>query len=146
MTRACFPNVSQFAIRETSFPGSVFVSKMQIMLTLHGKEILTKIRVCEQLQKFCEQDQVSTHLIFASNSSNGQILRPLSNWMGQYPSLSSGCTGEHLTFLTEILSVRQKEDENICVTAHVQHLNLVITPNSCVSSVEYNLCACLLVV
>ena len=139
MTRACFPNVSQFALRETSFPGSVFVSKMQIMLTLHGKEILTKIGVCEQLQKFCEHDQESTHLIFASNSSKGQILRPLSNWMGQYPSLSPQ------VFLTEILSVRQKEDEKICVTAHVQHLNLVITPNSCVSSVEYNLCACLLV-
>ena len=46
----------------------------------------------------------------------------------------SGCTGEHPDFLTEILSVRQKEDENICVTA--QHVNFLITPNSCLSSVE----------
>ena len=31
----------------------------------------------KQLQKFCEQEQASTHLIFASNSSKGQILRAL---------------------------------------------------------------------
>ena len=33
-----FPNVSQFPIRETLFPVSVFVFKMQIMLTLHGRK------------------------------------------------------------------------------------------------------------
>ena len=44
--------------------------------------ILLKIRACEHLQKFYEQEQASTHLIFASNSSKGQILRALSNWMG----------------------------------------------------------------
>ena len=46
--------------------------------------ILTKIRACEQLQKFCEHEQASTHLMFASNSSTGQILRALSNWMGPF--------------------------------------------------------------
>ena len=46
--------------------------------------ILTKIRACKHLQNFCEHDQVSTHLIFASNSSKGQIMRALSNWMGPF--------------------------------------------------------------
>ena len=41
--------------------------------------ILTKIRAREQLQKFGEHEQGSTHVIFASNSSKGQILRALSN-------------------------------------------------------------------
>ena len=51
--------------------------------------ILTKIRACEHLQKFCEHEEASTHLIFASNSSKGQILRALSNLMGPFdtPSL-----------------------------------------------------------
>ena len=33
-----FPQCSQFPILETLSPVSVFVSKMQIMLTLHGRE------------------------------------------------------------------------------------------------------------
>ena len=33
----------------------------------------------KQLQTFCEHEQASTHLIFASNSSKGQILRALLN-------------------------------------------------------------------
>ena len=36
------------------------------------------------LAKICEQEQASTHLLFASNSSKGQILRALSNWMGPF--------------------------------------------------------------
>ena len=51
-------------------------------------------------------------------------------------SLCSGYTGDHPNFLTEIFSVHQKEDENIWVTA--QHVNLLITPNSQLSSVEYS--------
>ena len=53
--------------------------------------ILTKIRACEHLQKFGEHEQASTHLIFASNSSKGQILRALSNWMEPFdtPSMLS---------------------------------------------------------
>ena len=46
--------------------------------------ILTKIRACKQVQKFCEHEQASTHLIFASNPSKGQILQALSNWMGPF--------------------------------------------------------------
>ena len=47
-------------------------------------------------QKICEHEQASTHLIFASNSSKGQILRALSNWMGpldtpNHPSTSLEC-------------------------------------------------------
>ena len=38
------------------------------------QEILTKIRACEHLQKFCEHERASTHLIFAGNLSKGQIL------------------------------------------------------------------------
>ena len=52
----------------------------------HG--ILTKIRACEHLQKFCELEQATTHLIFASNSSKDQILRALSNWMGPFDTPS----------------------------------------------------------
>ena len=52
--------------------------------TRHG--ILTKIRACEHFQEVCDcgHEQASTHLIFASNSSKGQILRAFSNWMGPF--------------------------------------------------------------
>ena len=50
--------------------------------TLQG--ILTKIRAWEHLQIFCEHEQASTSLNFASNSSKGQILRALSNWKGPF--------------------------------------------------------------
>ena len=43
--------------------------------------ILTKIRACDHLQKFCEHEQANTHLIFANNSCKGQSLRALSNWV-----------------------------------------------------------------
>ena len=46
--------------------------------------ILTNIRACEHLRKFCENEQARTYLIFASNSSKGQIFRTLSNWMGPF--------------------------------------------------------------
>ena len=69
---------------------------MQIILLSYATRqgILTKIRACEQLQKFCEHKQASTHLIFASNSSKGKILRSLSNWMGPFytPSWQGGCS------------------------------------------------------
>ena len=51
--------------------------------------ISTKIRACEHLQTFCEHEQASTHLIFASHSSKGQILRALSNWMGPFDTPTS---------------------------------------------------------
>ena len=46
--------------------------------------MLTIMRACEQLQKFCEHEQASTRVIFASNSRKGQILRALLNWMGPF--------------------------------------------------------------
>ena len=52
--------------------------------------ILTKIRACKHLQKFCKHEQVSVHLISASNSSKGQILWALSNWMGPFDTPSLG--------------------------------------------------------
>lgn len=38
------------------------------------KKILTRIRVCEQLRKFCEHNRASTCLKFASKLSKSQIL------------------------------------------------------------------------
>ena len=69
MARARFPNVSQF------FHTGNIVSSVRFLFqdadytygTRQG--ILTKIRACEQLQKFCKHEQASTHLIFASNST-----------------------------------------------------------------------------
>ena len=60
------------------------------MLTLDNREIFTKIRACEQLQKFCEHEQASSHVIFASNSTKGQILQALSNWIEPFdtPTMS----------------------------------------------------------
>ena len=61
MERACFSTVSKFPIRETLFPVSVFVFKMQFILTLHDREhlwALAKIlraRASEHLSNFCEQ-------------------------------------------------------------------------------------------
>ena len=43
------------------------------------EQILTRIQACEQLQEFCEDEQASTRLNFASKSSNGQILRAVEN-------------------------------------------------------------------
>ena len=43
-----------------------------------------KIRACEHLQNFCEHEQESTHLIFASNPRKSQILRALLNWTGPF--------------------------------------------------------------
>ena len=60
--------------------------------------VLTKIRACEHLEKFCEHEQASTHLIFASNSSEGQILRTLLNWMGPLDTPRFIDTGQTLIF------------------------------------------------
>ena len=62
---------------ETLFPVSVFVSKKQIMLTLHGK-----MRACEQVQKFCEHssnfcEQFEQRPNFASTFKlNGTVRYP----------------------------------------------------------------------
>ena len=54
--------------------------------------ILTKIRASEQLQKFCEHEQASTHLIFASNSNKGEILQ----WMGPFDTPTSDDSEEEI--------------------------------------------------
>ena len=53
--------------------------------------ILTKVRACEQLQKFSEHEQASTYLIFANNSSKSQSLRALSNWMRPFDTTMHLC-------------------------------------------------------
>ena len=52
--------------------------------------ILTNIRACEHMQQFCEPEQASSHLIFASNSSKDQILQALSNCMGSFDTPLQG--------------------------------------------------------
>lgn len=58
--------------------------------------------------------------------------------VSQEAFLCSGCTWEHPNFLTEILSLCRKEDENICVAA--QHVTFVITPNSCILAIVQFVC------
>ena len=67
MERACFPNVSQFPIGETLSQDANYAYS-----TRQG--ILTKVRAYEHLQKFCEHEQASTHLIFRAIRANGKIL------------------------------------------------------------------------
>ena len=73
----CFP-VSH-AGNITSSVCSCFQDTNYAYVTRQG--ILTEMRACEQLQKFCEHEQESTYLIFASNPSKSQAL---SNWMGPF--------------------------------------------------------------
>ena len=61
---------------------SVWMHVFQFCHTRQG--ILTRIRACELWQKFCKHEQPSTHPIFVSNFSRGQILRALSKWMGPF--------------------------------------------------------------
>ena len=80
--RLC-PQCSQFPIRETLFLVSVFVSTDANYAYATRQGILTKIRACEH-------EQASTHLIFVSNSSKGQILRALSNLMRPFDTPHEG--------------------------------------------------------
>ena len=72
--------------------------------------ILTKIRACEHLRKFCEHEQASTHVIFARNSSKGQILRALLNWKGPFDTPNLGFsfqyTARHGSFYSPRKSVK----------------------------------------
>ena len=55
LARTCFPNASQFPIRETLFPVSVFVFKMQIMLTNPSmKTLILFLRAVRAKAKFFE--------------------------------------------------------------------------------------------
>ena len=63
-------DIPQFPTREILFQVSVwFQDANYAYVTRQG--ILMKIRACEHLQKFCEHEQASAHLIFVSNSSKG---------------------------------------------------------------------------
>ena len=80
MVRACFPVSNTGNI--VSSVCFCFQDANYAYATRQGN--LTKIRACEHLQNFCEHEKASTHQIFASNSSKGQILRALSNWNGPF--------------------------------------------------------------
>ena len=71
--KQCFRNI----VAHIYFPNGKgnIVSSVQDANYGHAtcQGILTKIRACEQLQKSCEHEQASTHLIFASDSSKGQM-------------------------------------------------------------------------
>ena len=63
-----------FPFRKHCFQWQFLFPRCKLCLyyaTLQG--ILTKIRACEQLQKCCEHEQASTHLIFASSSSKAKF-------------------------------------------------------------------------
>ena len=92
MAGACFPNISQFPIPETLLPVSVFFPRCKLYLRSYTTRegILRRILAREQLQIFCEHEQASIHQIFASNSSKGQTLLALSNWMGPFNTPSVG--------------------------------------------------------
>ena len=101
MARGCFP-VSHTGniVSSVSF---CFQDANYAYATRQG--ILTKIRACEHLQNFCEHEKANTLLIFASNSSKGQILRALSNWMGPFgtPNINSASFIQLLLFKKNIL-------------------------------------------
>ena len=66
------------SLQETLFVPSVSVCFQDANYAYATQQgILTKIQASEHLQKFCEHEQASTHLIFASNSSKGQIMQAL---------------------------------------------------------------------
>ena len=81
MARACSPMFPSFPYGKHCSQCQFLFSRYKLCLRLYATRqgILRKIRACELLHK-----QASTHLIFASNSSKGQILRALSNWIGPF--------------------------------------------------------------
>ena len=83
---ACFPNASHFSQPETLFPVSVFVSKMQLCLRYTAGNFNEKPSM-QAMAKNLRAWAASTHLIFANNSSKGQLLRALSNLMGPFDTL-----------------------------------------------------------
>ena len=63
----------------SSFPCQFLFSRGRSCLRYTVGNFNKNLSMLEHLQKFCEHEQASTHLIFASNLSKGQILRALSN-------------------------------------------------------------------
>ena len=66
-----------------SYTGNIVSSVSFCCIALH-RELQRKSEHASTCKIFCEHEQASTHLILASNSSKGQILRALSNWMGPF--------------------------------------------------------------
>ena len=100
--------------------------------------IWTKIRASEQLEKFCEHEQAGTHLSFASNSSKGQILRALSNWMAPFDTpficwLSSSVGVVLICFLNTLPQARNKANKIL------DRLNIFF---KLCSLLPYQLCKC----
>ena len=56
---------------------------------------VTRIRACKQGRNFCELEQASTRLNFASKSNKGQILRALDNFKRPFdtPRMGLGWEG-----------------------------------------------------
>ena len=89
-----------------------------IISQVYHTRMVSRIRACEPWQNFCEHEQASTHLIFASNSSRkGQILRALLNWMGPFdtPSykrsftVAHNCHGKIFLLTAKSISPRQNQ-------------------------------------
>ena len=74
-----------FSYGKHCFQCPVFVSRCRLYLRYTAGNFNKNLSICKT---FCQHEQASTHLSFASNSSKGQILRALSNWMGPFYSSS----------------------------------------------------------
>ena len=83
MERACFPNARSFPYGKHCFQCQSLFSRCKLCLGYTAGNFNENPSM-RALAKFCDHEQASTHLIFASNSSKGQILRALSNWMGPF--------------------------------------------------------------
>ena len=81
MARICFPSVSQFPIWEILFPLSALLFSRCKLCLRYTKGNFNENPSRRALVKILRARQASTHVIFASDSSKGQILRALSNWM-----------------------------------------------------------------
>ena len=90
MARACFPSVSQFPIWETLFPVSALLFSRCKLCLRYTAGNFNENPSMRALEKFCEHERASTHVIFASNSSKGQMWRALSNWMGPFDTPPRG--------------------------------------------------------
>ena len=104
----CFPTELESQIQRSSVPCTnafISVPKKPTKNSLRTfEQISTRIRACEQLQKFCEHEQVSTRLNFASKSSKGQILRALGDFQAPFNTPSDVYVSQIETYLTQLFS------------------------------------------
>ena len=88
LTSAC-EEMSEWYWRPSSLTPIAFITFMHFHISEGYRMVFASMRAeClflrerafnKQLEKFCEHEHASIHLIFASNSSKGQILRALLN-------------------------------------------------------------------